>query len=665
MNPVPTSERRRSKDCRIQKLLVKAREKISDDPMISRKKPESLNKMPSPSEILRSSPGTRTATKRALLIGVTYKKKYMLKGTINDVKSMRELLIKNFGFKEENIQVLTDLQMDTTRKKMVESMEWLVKDCQAGDSLVFYFSGHGIRKLDFEGDERDGFDENICPVDFLTEGIISDNEINSLIVWPLKKDVTLHAIVDACHSGTVLDLEHFYNREQKRWEDNSPPSGNARKHTDGGMAISISACQDHEIAVDTSVRYMQLIDLIVHLSLDQEALELAHFSVYINFQAFTKTMNGALTYLLVYILKKYPGLTYGDLLDLIHEELSKFNEGGCLPAKFLRKIFKNQLLQTPQISSSKPFDVYNKHFLFKDCRIQKQLVKAREKISDDPMISRKKPESLNKMPSPSEILRSSPGTRTATKRALLIGVTYKKKYMLKGTINDVKSMRELLIKNFGFKEENIQVLTEQDTTRKKMVESMEWLVKDCQAGDSLVFYFSGHGIRKLDFEGDERMISDNEINSLIVWPLKKDVTLHAIVDAHSGTVLDLEHVYNREQKRWEDNSPPSGNARKHTDGGLAISISACQDHEIVVDTSAFTKSMNGALTYLLVYILKKYPGLTYGDLLDLIHEELSKFNEGGSLPAKFLRKIFKNQLLQTPQMSSSKPFDVYKKHFLL
>ncbi|KAJ6683605.1 hypothetical protein OIU85_007309 [Salix viminalis] len=300
--------------------------------MISRKNPESLNKMASStSEIRRSSPGTRTTTKRALLIGVTYKRKYTLKGTINDVKSMRELLINNFGFEEKNIKVLTDLQMETTRKKIVESMEWLVKDCQAGDSLVFYFSGHGIRKLDFEGDERDGFDENICPVDFLTEGMISDNEINSLIVWPLKKDVTLHAIVDACHSGTVLDLEHVYNREQRIWDDNSPPSGKARKHTDGGLAISISACQDHEIAVDTS--------------------------------AFTKTMNGALTYLLIYFLKKHRGLTYGDLLDLIHEELSKFNEGGCLPAKFLRKIFKNQLLQTPQISSSKPFDVYKKHFL--------------------------------------------------------------------------------------------------------------------------------------------------------------------------------------------------------------------------------------------------------------------------------------------------------------
>ncbi|KAH8484061.1 hypothetical protein H0E87_028475 [Populus deltoides] len=323
MNPVPTCERSRSKD-------VKAKENISGpDLLISSKKTELLNKMPSPSEISRSSSGTRTARKRALLIGVTYKRKHLLKGTINDVKSMRGFLIKNFGFKEENIRVLKE--QDTTKKNILQSMEWLVKDCQAGDSLVFYFSGHGLRQPDFERDERDGFDENICPIDFMTEGMIRDNEINSLIVWPLKKDVTLHAIVDACHSGTILDLEHVYNREQNKWEDNSPPSGNARKHTDGGLAISVSACLDNENAADTS--------------------------------AFTKTMNGALTYLLIYFLNKYPGLTYGDLLDLMHEELRKFNEGGCLPAKFLRKIFNDLLSQSPQISSSQPFDVYKRHFI--------------------------------------------------------------------------------------------------------------------------------------------------------------------------------------------------------------------------------------------------------------------------------------------------------------
>lgn len=46
--------------------------------------------------------------KRALLCGVTYnKKKYMLKGTVNDVKSMRGFLMGTYGYPAECIRVLT------------------------------------------------------------------------------------------------------------------------------------------------------------------------------------------------------------------------------------------------------------------------------------------------------------------------------------------------------------------------------------------------------------------------------------------------------------------------------------------------------------------------------------------------------------------------------
>lgn len=37
-------------------------------------------------------------------------------------------------------------------------------------------------------------------------GMIVDDEINATIVRPLPPRVKLHAIIDACHSGTVLDL---------------------------------------------------------------------------------------------------------------------------------------------------------------------------------------------------------------------------------------------------------------------------------------------------------------------------------------------------------------------------------------------------------------------------------------------------------------------------
>ena len=105
-----------------------------------------------------------------------------------------------------------------TKINIQESLKWLVEGCEPGDSLVFYFSGHGLRQPDFNDDELDGFDETICPVDFREKGMILDNDINNDIVRPLKQGVTLHAIIDACHSGTVLDLNHIYNPKCQRLE---------------------------------------------------------------------------------------------------------------------------------------------------------------------------------------------------------------------------------------------------------------------------------------------------------------------------------------------------------------------------------------------------------------------------------------------------------------
>ncbi|OAY45115.1 hypothetical protein MANES_07G032500v8 [Manihot esculenta] len=193
------------------------------------KQHNSLNCNPSPLKLSssRTSRSDQRPRKRELLIGVTYKNDDdKLTGTVNDVKNMRSLLIDYFSFHPQNILVLTEEETDPTlipTKKNIEiSLKWLVKDCRAGDSLVFYFSGHGSQEPDLNLDEHDGFDESICPVDYTTEGMITDNYINTTIVWPLPKGVTLHAIVDACHSGTILDLVHVYDRqcfheERNKW----------------------------------------------------------------------------------------------------------------------------------------------------------------------------------------------------------------------------------------------------------------------------------------------------------------------------------------------------------------------------------------------------------------------------------------------------------------
>ncbi|KAE9597070.1 hypothetical protein Lal_00007440 [Lupinus albus] len=278
----------------------------------------------------------RRYNKRAVLCGVSYtKRKFRLKGTTNDISNMWEMLIKNFKFPNECIRVLTEQEANVdlipTKHNIVESLRWLVKDCQPGDSLVFYFSGHGLQQPDFKEDEIDGFDETLCPVDFLKEGMIIDNDINSTIVWPLKNGVTLHAIIDACHSGTILDLLYVYNRESGTWEDNKPPSKEPmRKHTSGGVAICLSACEDNQIAADTKV-----------------------FG--------GKGMNGVLTYLLTKTIREYPEITYGCLLQKMHDEIRKINRSRCHNS-ILQHILRSKIAQDALLSSSEKFDVSTRMF---------------------------------------------------------------------------------------------------------------------------------------------------------------------------------------------------------------------------------------------------------------------------------------------------------------
>lgn len=99
-----------------------------------------------------------------------------------------------------------------TKQNVLRAMHWLVKDARPNDAL-FHYSGHGGQTKDFDGDEPDGYDEVIYPVDFRQTGHITDDEMHRIMVRPLQAGVRLTAIFDSCHSGTALDLPYIYSTQ--------------------------------------------------------------------------------------------------------------------------------------------------------------------------------------------------------------------------------------------------------------------------------------------------------------------------------------------------------------------------------------------------------------------------------------------------------------------
>ncbi|KAG0014562.1 Ca(2+)-dependent cysteine protease [Entomortierella chlamydospora] len=155
-----------------------------------------------------------TGHRRALLIGINYTGlPNALHGCVNDTVVMKTFLLEN-KFKEENIRVLTDDQVGTqwmpTKANIMRNLEWLIHDAKMNDSYFLHYSGHGGQVADLDGDETDGMDNCIFPLDHAQNGVIIDDELHNMLVKSLPQGVRLTVVFDCCHSGSALDLPYIY-----------------------------------------------------------------------------------------------------------------------------------------------------------------------------------------------------------------------------------------------------------------------------------------------------------------------------------------------------------------------------------------------------------------------------------------------------------------------
>ncbi|CCJ30141.1 unnamed protein product [Pneumocystis jirovecii] len=179
--------------------------------------------------------------KKALFIGINYfGTRRQLSGCINgediyfllfsmtrailDVHNISQFVQERYGYHIDDIVILTDDQTNPrgipTKKNIIDAMHWLVKDAKPNDSLFFHYSGHGGQIDDMDGDEEDGSDEVIYPVDSNHAGYITDDIMHNILVRSLPPGCRLTAIFDCCHSGSILDLPFTYSTEGKLKEQN-------------------------------------------------------------------------------------------------------------------------------------------------------------------------------------------------------------------------------------------------------------------------------------------------------------------------------------------------------------------------------------------------------------------------------------------------------------
>jgi hypothetical protein len=189
-----------------------------------------------------------TGTKRALLIGVNYLQSHnaRLYGCIEDINNIRSVLIDAYGYSSENITMLRDddnARMPT-KVNILNALQKIIASSGINDEIWFHYSGHGAQVRDRNADEADGADEIIVPVDYLTNGIITDDELFNIVQRIRCRSLLLF---DSCHSGSVCDLQYSINYVKGAFTKSIT---SAKKISNPNIVV-ISGCRDTQTSMDT------------------------------------------------------------------------------------------------------------------------------------------------------------------------------------------------------------------------------------------------------------------------------------------------------------------------------------------------------------------------------------------------------------------------------
>ena len=135
-----------------------------------------------------------------------------------------------------------------TRDNIISELNNLVQKAidENLTELWFSYSGHGSNIVSTT--ESDNKDEVLVPLDYpTTYNLITDNELHE-IFSKLPSTCSLFSLIDACNSGTVLDLKYVcrLNDNDITFENHSRSQLNAIS----ANIIKISGCRDDQSSAE-------------------------------------------------------------------------------------------------------------------------------------------------------------------------------------------------------------------------------------------------------------------------------------------------------------------------------------------------------------------------------------------------------------------------------
>lgn len=141
--------------------------------------------------------------KKALFVGINYyaTPSSKLRGCIDDIINVRNMLIDTYGYDTSNMILLrddtTDPSIRPTKSNILNALNVLVANSDNNSEFWFHYSGHGAQLPNAEKDSV------IIPSDYMVSGVIPDHELYAIFK---NAKCRCFLLFDSCNSGNIVEL---------------------------------------------------------------------------------------------------------------------------------------------------------------------------------------------------------------------------------------------------------------------------------------------------------------------------------------------------------------------------------------------------------------------------------------------------------------------------
>lgn len=152
--------------------------------------------------------------KRAFMVGISHYDTALTGYQWNNINGTNDVQLLSPILKKQGFYLSTLLDDQATYQNITNKLSAFTNQTKKGDIVYLHFSTHGQPVEDLNGDEEDGWDEAIIPIDaykIYKKGVyegkkhLLDDQLNTYIKKLRTKigpSGFLYVVIDACHAGT-------------------------------------------------------------------------------------------------------------------------------------------------------------------------------------------------------------------------------------------------------------------------------------------------------------------------------------------------------------------------------------------------------------------------------------------------------------------------------